>query len=237
MARSILIEQRIEEKHAALRYRRAVRNERHLAEIRSSFVDSDSVFQYLFAPVCPGFHYLSVFYSEDYAIDHRAVVAERLRGNDGAVHACSVREREHLFRRDVRREHDARAGLLCSAAPVMSFRKVYREICACSVFISESFEVVVIEDVDMSLKLVDMILPVLQGISAVYSAAREDIIPQPCDSVFFAEIREHQPCPGLRRHRADAPRAVAAHHFFTVMSQRLAAAYLSPRDAVRIDSL
>ena len=118
----------------------------------------------------------------------------------------------------------------------MAFRKVYCNISACGIPVSQCLEIVSVQDVYMLFQLVAVILPVLYSVAAVDPAACKDLFPHPCGSFLFAEFREHQTRPCFCRDRTDAPRDLAAHHFSAIVLECLTAAYLSPFDAVRVDT-
>ena len=61
-------------------------------------------------------------------LDQRAAVAERLRRPDGAVDAIFVRDREHLFGRQVRGELDPRSAGRVAAHPDVACRQADREL-------------------------------------------------------------------------------------------------------------
>src|SRR4051794_32010030 len=126
----VLVEQRVVEQQSALRDRRGMRHQGHLAETARALVGIEHLVQYLLAARSLRIDDPAVLETHRDLVDQRALVGQRLRAHDMAVDAPAMRRGEDLFGRDIGVAADAVLGERSAAFPFMAVGEPDGEVSA-----------------------------------------------------------------------------------------------------------
>ncbi len=200
----VLVEERIEEKHAACCDGRRVGDERDFAETACAFVGANELLENFLAACGASFDDAAFFKADLDDLKHGALMGKRLGGGDGAVGSVLVGRGEDFFRGHVGDAVETVAGRGAAAEPEMIVGQAETEI-GSGASILQGGVTLFIETRGARLQRGVVSFPGGNGIGAVDARGLEDRVPEFGEGDVWRVIGKDGRGPGRRCAGNDGP--------------------------------